>query len=259
MIQPDVGTIFGIQINNITQGATMSHGRRSIRLKGYDYTRPGSYFITMCAQGHRPFFGKIKNKKMELNLYGRIVYCKWIEIPRHFKNAQLGVFQIMPDHFHAIIILSDNTENPIVGAKHCRKDPGRSGANYFGPDPGRAGANYFGPDPGRLGRLGAKNSGQDPGRLGRLGAKHCGQESWCNTWNIASNASPQLNGTKSGSIAAIIQNFSSVSTRKINRIRKTPAGKIWQRGYYEHIIRDQDEFFAIQRYIIKNPANWRRR
>ena len=64
------------------------------------------------------------------------------------------------------------------------------------------------------------------------------------------------NGTKRGSISAIMQNFSSVTTRKINQIRNTPGGKIWQRGYYERIIRNEWEYQVIRRCIINNPSNW---
>ncbi len=100
-------------------------------------------------------------------------------------------------------------------------------------------------------------------------SKHCGQDEDLE-WPIfisnastlryqqPSNLSPP-NGTKPGSISAIIQNFSSVTTRKINQIRKTPGHKIWQRGYYDRIIRDQNAVWAIRRYISDNPSNWNKR
>ena len=190
----------------------MTFRRRSIRLAGYDYSQPGIYFITLCAYGRNQFLGEIINKKMILNLYGRIVHSKWMNIPKHFKNAQLDVFQIMPDHLHGIIILTEYTNGGAVGAKHRK------------------------------------------------------QESRQTVQNFASDASPLRhqqppkslppNGTKRGSISAIMQNFSSVTTRKINQIQKTPGHKIWQRGFYEHIIRDQNALWAIRRYITDNPLNW---
>jgi hypothetical protein len=60
-------------------------------------------------------------------------------------------------------------------------------------------------------------------------------------------------GTQSGSLGAIIQNFKSVSTREINRIRATPGIPLWQRNYYEHIIRNEDELTRARRYIEENP------
>ena len=62
---------------------------------------------------------------------------------------------------------------------------------------------------------------------------------------------------KPGSLSAIMQNFQSVTTRKINRIRKTPAVRLWQRDYWEHIIRNENELNRIRNYIIENPVKWK--
>jgi putative transposase len=70
------------------------------------------------------------------------------------------------------------------------------------------------------------------------------------------NASPQPKGTKPGSLNAILQNFKSISTRKINQKLKTPGNKIWQRDYYERIIRDDRQLNAIRKYILANPMKW---
>lgn len=72
------------------------------------------------------------------------------------------------------------------------------------------------------------------------------------------NASPlqPAHGTTRGSLAAIVQNFKSVSTRKINRIRSTLGIPFWQRDYYEHIIRNEDELARIRTYIVNNPVQW---
>jgi len=75
--------------------------------------------------------------------------------------------------------------------------------------------------------------------------------------NASENASPlRPHGTPPGSLAAIMQNFQSVTTRKINRIRKTPGVRLWQRNYWEHIIRNETELNRIREYIINNPARW---
>jgi len=63
-------------------------------------------------------------------------------------------------------------------------------------------------------------------------------------------------GTKTGSLSAIIQNYKSVTTRKINQIHKTPGAKLWQRNYYEHIIRNETDLNQIREYIITNPLKW---
>ena len=63
-------------------------------------------------------------------------------------------------------------------------------------------------------------------------------------------------GTQPNSLGSIIQNFKSVSTRKINQVAGRPGSKIWQRDYYEHIIRDEVELARIRRYIHDNPKHW---
>jgi REP element-mobilizing transposase RayT len=66
----------------------------------------------------------------------------------------------------------------------------------------------------------------------------------------------KTNGTRPGSLGAVIQNFKSVSTRKINAIRNTPGNLVWQRNYYERIVRNNREWDAIRQYIETNPLNW---
>lgn len=75
--------------------------------------------------------------------------------------------------------------------------------------------------------------------------------------NVDANASPlRPNGTQPGSIGAIVQNFKSITTRHINRIRKTPGIPIWQRNYYEHIIQTDRALHNIRYYIQNNPSSW---
>ena len=63
-------------------------------------------------------------------------------------------------------------------------------------------------------------------------------------------------GTQTGSVGAIVQNFKSVTTRKINQRRGAPGAPVWQRNYYEHIIRDEASLNRIRRYIAENPLRW---
>ena len=80
------------------------HNRRSIRLKGYDYSRSGAYFITICVKDNVHFFGRIENGKMILNDAGRMIDKWWQKIPEKFPDIVLGEYQIMPNHFHAIVL-----------------------------------------------------------------------------------------------------------------------------------------------------------
>ncbi|MFC1724295.1 transposase [candidate division KSB1 bacterium] len=174
------------------------HHRRSIRLKGYDYSTPAVYYITVCPHLREYLFGEINNGESELNLFSEIVFNKWKDIPKHFRDTKLDKFIIMPNHIHGIIILTG------VGAKHFNN----------------------------------RNTSK---------------------FNKANkNASPLQtpHGTKPGSLSAIMQNFLSIATRKINQIRNTPGEPVWQRNFYEHIIRNEKELNQIREYIVNNPSNW---
>ncbi len=79
------------------------HHRKSYRLKGYDYSAHGSYFLTICTQNREHFFGEIKNGKMEYTELGNIANQIWNEIPDHFPNFELDAFVVMPNHIHGIL------------------------------------------------------------------------------------------------------------------------------------------------------------
>ncbi len=83
----------------------------SARLKGYDYSSEGSYFITICAHKMQHFFGHIENEKMQLNEIGELAEKFWKEIPEHFPHAMLDAFIIMPNHIHGIITLNPKKMN----------------------------------------------------------------------------------------------------------------------------------------------------
>ncbi len=75
--------------------------------------------------------------------------------------------------------------------------------------------------------------------------------------NITGNPNlPPKMGTKPGSLGAVIQSFKSVTARKINKLDQTPGAKIWQRNYFEHIIRNEKDLQRIREYIFNNPLNW---
>ena len=94
------------------------HHRKSIRLKGYDYSKSGAYFITICCQNRKCRFGEIivgasladapveTDAQMNLNEYGQIAYDEWVKLPERFSNFELDVFQIMPNHMQGIILLN---------------------------------------------------------------------------------------------------------------------------------------------------------
>src|SRR5690349_15373556 len=92
------------------------HHRRSIRILGYDYTRPGGYFVSIVAQGRACLFGSVVDGEMVLNEAGRIADECWRAIPEHFPHAELGVYVVMPNHLHGIIVLHEHGRGTIYRA-----------------------------------------------------------------------------------------------------------------------------------------------
>lgn len=196
------------------------HHRRSIRLKGYDYTREGAYYFTICCHQRRCLLGEIKDGAMHLNLVGATVKAVWDSLPRHFPLIELDAFVVMPNHVHGIILITDNPGNCNLNRNYnrtldCRGEAFVPGCNNTPPEFLYTNASPF------------------PG---------------CN------NTSPPR-GTESGSIGAILQNFKSVATRRVNRITRN-SGTLWQRNYHEEIIRNEKAYENIRRYIVENPLSW---
>ena len=94
------------------------HHRESYRLKGYDYTQSGAYFITICTNDSIHFFGEIINGEMILNDVGKVTHEYLNEIPNHFSNVKVGEFVVMPNHVHCVIILDNAFGIDGAGTSH---------------------------------------------------------------------------------------------------------------------------------------------
>ena len=173
------------------------HHRRSVRLKGYDYSQAGAYFITIVTWQRLMLFGKIENGGMQINRYGEIVQKWWDKIPEHFPNAETGAFIIMPNHVHGIIIITDG--RGTVSVPHIVAKTQMDGIEHQG-------------------------GGTPPLRKPRLGQ--------------------------------IVAYFKYQSTREINIMDGGRIAKLWQRNYYEHILRDEHEMENTWNYIRSNPGMW---
>ncbi len=192
------------------------HHRRSIRLKGYDYSRRGCYFITLCTAERGAFFGKISNGIMTLNDFGLIAFNEWIRTPILRPGIELGEFIIMPNHMHAIIIIREN----ITGANSSPL-PVRAGS---GPLPVRAGSSPL------------------PVRAG------------CSPPQPNLTTPPPI--PPAGIVGAIVRGYKATVTKQVNTLRGKPGCPVWQRNYYERIIRDKKAYVTISRYIRQNPVKW---
>ena len=91
------------------------HHRRSIRLKHYDYSGNGYYFVTICTKNFQCWLGDVVNGKMKLSNIGEIVKKCWMETPQHFDNVFLDVFVVMPNHFHGIVVIENECNAPCRG------------------------------------------------------------------------------------------------------------------------------------------------
>lgn len=94
------------------------HHRRSIRLKEYDYSQDGYYFVTICVKNMECLLGDVVGGKMVLSNIGEIVKEYWVEIPKHFNNVLLDVFVVMPNHVHGIVVIDDYGVVSNVGARY---------------------------------------------------------------------------------------------------------------------------------------------
>lgn len=166
------------------------HHRRSIRLKGYDYSQSGVYFVTVVSRNRELIFGEIVNDAMRLNQYGQYVAEWWTDIPRHFAHVDIDEFIIMPNHIHGIILIADAGDQS-VGAGSPRPVPSR-------------------PD----------------------------------------------SGAHRPALGQIVAYFKYQSTKQINATRDMPGAIVWQRNYYEHIVRNETSLDRIRQYVENNPLQW---
>lgn len=98
----------GCWMNAINDGET--YRRRSLRLRRYDYSHPGMYFLTVCTQDRNCLFGRIDDGKMVMNAAGRMIEAEWDGLPMRFDHIQLVEFTVMPNHLHGIMMLTRRGE-----------------------------------------------------------------------------------------------------------------------------------------------------
>jgi len=221
------------------------HHRHSIRLQGFDYASAGGYFVTIVTWHRECLFGNVIDKHMQLNKVGKIVEWEWLELPKRLPYVSLGAYVVMPNHFHGILFIHEP-----VGA--TRQGPTESSS---GIEPlqivtkdGIDGSPLRPNDP-TPASLGASRQGQirPPSSTEPL-------QSITNDGIVGSPLRP--NGPKPASLGAILAQFKSRVTKRIWKIPKFEGTPIWQRNYYEHIIRDETALQNMTRYIEANPLLW---
>ena len=253
------------------------HHRRSIRLRGYDYRAVGAYFITIVAQDRACLFGEVVDGEMRLSEAGRMVERWWLELNRRFPHVSTDAYVVMPNHFHGIVVIHspppDTTAPPDVGAD-LRVCPDSGDAHDGG---AHAGAPLQSPDLGGPHDVGADlrvcpDSGGAPDvgadlrvcpntrvRPDSTGAHDVGADlRVCPNTRVC----PDSGGAHIGApLPTIVQWFKTMTTNEYIRMVKhagwTPfQGRLWQRNYYEHIIRNERALERIRDYILTNPLHW---
>ena len=207
------------------------HRRRSIRLPGYDYSQPGAYFVTIVAQDRLCLFGEVADGVMRLNGAGRLVVEAWEWLATRYPYVELDVSVVMPNHLHGIIVLTDEGMEGVDGR-------GGSGG-------GSRGGSRTAP----TGRCDQREHGVGGG-VGAIGRDDHGSQT-------ADTVSSSIGGGKGRkTLGRLVGAFKTVSTKRINIVRGSPGEILWQRNYYERVIRNDRELNLIREYIEGNPAKW---
>lgn len=174
------------------------HHRRSVRLKEYDYSSEGLYFITICTQDKKCMFGRIADENMYLNETGRMMERELMRTQQIRPNMVIHEYVIMPNHIHFIVEIT-----------HCR---------------------------------GGLNPPDDTNETNVINIMGNGQRG-C----IQGGFNPPLRWANT--IGSMVRGLKSSMTKQLGR-------SIFQRNYYEHIIRNQHSYEEISDYIITNPSRW---
>lgn len=185
------------------------HHRRSIRLQGYDYSKEGLYFITICCQDRALLFGEIVDGEMILNSYVEIVQKEWLNTSDIRDNVVLHEFVVMPNHFHSILEIKFQKGNNEISKF---KSPSQT--------------------------VGAIIRGYKIAAIKKIK-------------DYILSPDENINESK-GESKGELQFAPTAPTEKIKEL----DFKIWQRNYYEHIIRNEQSYERISDYIRNNPKRW---
>lgn len=196
--------------------------RRSIRLAGVDYRGERGYFITICLADRRPLFGTVTDGEITLSPLGRIADEELHAVTIHRPYVFLDAYVIMPDHMHAILFINHDFASQSV-------------------DPQLAAAPH---NP--IASVPQPVSG--PISVPPVSTRHSDL--------VGPQQAAGLQGVVPQSLSAIVRGYKSAVTKHVNDLRRTPGATVWQRNYYDHIIRNEHDLNLIRAYIENNPARW---
>ena len=202
---------------------------RPRRLREYDYAQDGAYSVTVCTEWRVHLFGRVVDGGMELNAAGRAVEAVWHELPMHYPHVELDVFVVMPDHVHGIVVL-------VGGDSEAGSDSGPTlGSATVGSRPEEAGLK---PAP--------TQEGARPEEAGLKPAP---------TQDARTQDEAPTKVRRHG-LSEVVRGFKTYSGRRVNGLRGTPGVAVWQRGYYEYVVRNEEDMNRIRQYFQENPLRW---
>ncbi|GBD36706.1 hypothetical protein HRbin36_01834 [bacterium HR36] len=224
----------------------------------------GTYFVTICTQGRPSLFGEVVGGEMQLNDAGRIAEQCWRDIPAHFPHVELDAFVVMPNHVRGILLIT-GAPHDSVGAPH--DSVGTRHNSVVGAGHNSVGAPHD--------SVGARHNSVVGAGHNSVGAPHDSVGTRHNSVgarravplhdvpppnnvpiNDAVPLQERFGKPVAGSIPTIVRSFKSAVTHKVNALRGTPGAAVWQRNYYEHIIRSEESLQRIREYISTNPLRW---
>lgn len=207
--------------NNMADKFNNRYRIPSARLHSWDYSNSGLYFVTICTKGHEHYFGKIIDGKMQLSEIGEIIESEWLKTfeMRPDMNLEMDEYVVMPNHFHAIIIIGENRYNT-----HCDDAMPHNGA------------------------MPCRDAMHCVSTPTRTDAMHC--------VSTIPTTQPKTNkfGPQSKNLSSVIRGFKIGVTKNA---RKIDPHFEWQPRFYDHIIRNSKSLENIQHYIFNNPLKWK--
>jgi REP element-mobilizing transposase RayT len=208
------------------------HHRRSIRIKDYDYSTPGYYFITLCCNDKTFLLSDIINDTIILNEAGKLIE-KWChKITNKFPKVKIPIYVIMPNHLHFLIDMIDVNNYKQTVNSHTLKE--------FS--------------------IGKKLDIHHFNLIDqRADTRVCPYDRLIHLKPVKNKTEFYIN--KQINIFNIIQWFKTMTTNNYihevkNKKLKHFNKRLWQRNYYEHIVRNGDDYNNIYNYILLNPVNW---
>ncbi|MHB0877027.1 MAG: transposase [Anaerolineae bacterium] len=239
--------------------------RRSTRLPGYDYTQAGAYFITMVTRERECLFGDVVEGSMQLSAWGEVALACWRAIPCHMPSTRLDAVVVMPNHVHGVLWIVDESDGVdavdaaaamAVGAQHAAPSP-YDGAPSPSPAPS---SDPRTPAPPRAASPPVPTQ-EGPQERGQQRAQERAQvQQRAQTHERAQHAAPlpisAAMRVTAGSLGAVVRSYKAAVARQINADRDASGDPVWQRNYYEHVVRDEPSLDRVRRYVEENPRRW---